>query len=129
MKGSSAVAGSILFAVFLTGCGASTSATVSGTRDDVKQVSAKYRTSSRTVTDYRNSCSKGKCKKVRTGSHKETYRQKVRSAKYCVELDNVNGNSRKDDVWYTVSSSVYAKYAAMNEGDRVSRMSYISHGC
>ncbi|MEU9245038.1 hypothetical protein [Streptomyces shenzhenensis] len=45
------------------------------------------------------------CAKVRSGT--ETYRKTVRTEKWCVELDDVNGDKRRDDVWYQVSSSDY----------------------
>ncbi|WP_089099669.1 hypothetical protein [Streptomyces hyaluromycini] len=45
------------------------------------------------------------CTKVRSGT--ETYRKTVRAEKWCVELDDVNGDKRRDDVWYEVSRSVY----------------------
>ncbi|MFI0966458.1 hypothetical protein ACH4S8_34460 [Streptomyces sp. NPDC021080] len=45
------------------------------------------------------------CKQVRTGT--ETYRRVVRPQRWCVSLDDVNGDPEKDDVWYRVSATTY----------------------
>lgn len=138
--------------LFLTACSSGTS-TVSGLQDDTKHIKAKYVTATKTVNEYQKQCTtktkrtkhtsgtgKNKrtwytndtyqsCKQVKTGSHQEKYKKKVRSEKFCVELDNVNGKSRKDDKWFTTSSTVYLKAVARNEGDKVKSMEYYSTGC
>jgi hypothetical protein len=67
------------------------------------------------------------CHKVKTGS--ESYLQQVSADKWCVELDNVNGNKSADNRWYTVTQSTYFKWAAKHEGDRVTKMKYLDKGC
>ncbi|MBW8798090.1 MAG: hypothetical protein JF597_32240 [Streptomyces sp.] len=57
------------------------------------------------------------CTKVHRGT--ETYRKTVRTEKWCVELDDVNGDRGRDDVWYQVSSSVYADALAADDHARL----------
>lgn len=57
------------------------------------------------------------CSKVRSGT--ETYRRTVRTEKWCVELDDVNGDTTRDDVWYRVSSSVYVDARTAGEHARL----------
>ncbi|MFG3025894.1 hypothetical protein ACGFZQ_46680 [Streptomyces sp. NPDC048254] len=57
------------------------------------------------------------CTKVRSGT--ETYRRTVRTEKWCVELDDVNGDTARDDVWYQVSSSVYVDARTADEHARL----------
>ncbi|MFF3987322.1 hypothetical protein ACFY0B_22330 [Streptomyces sp. NPDC001797] len=57
------------------------------------------------------------CTRVRSGT--ETYRKTVRTEKWCVELDDVNGDRRRDDVWYQVSSSVYGDAVAAADHARL----------
>ncbi|AJC53433.1 hypothetical protein [Streptomyces sp. 769] len=45
------------------------------------------------------------CRKTARGT--ETYRRVVRPERWCVKLDDVNGNPRKDGVWYRVTSATY----------------------
>lgn len=45
------------------------------------------------------------CRKVRSGT--ESYRRVVRPEKWCVRLDDVDGDKARDDVWYRVTSAVY----------------------
>lgn len=45
------------------------------------------------------------CRKVRSGI--ETYRREVRPERWCVRLDDVNGNRKRDDVWYRVDRLDY----------------------
>jgi len=115
-------------AVLLCACGGSASQ-VSGNQDDVKTVKAQYKTVTQRTNVYSRSCSKGKCKSVKTGVKTMQVRKKVRDTKYCVELDNVNGKSDNDDAWFTVTSSEYYKALKRDEGDKVSKMSYNTRGC
>lgn len=66
------------------------------------------------------------CTEVRRGT--ESYRRTVRTEKWCVELDDVNGDKRRDDVWYQVGSSVYDD--ARTAGDRA-RLEFVPtrEGC
>jgi hypothetical protein len=67
------------------------------------------------------------CKNVRTGSRTESYVRTVKAAKpamYCIELDDVNGHTNKDDQWYEVSWSTYSKWSGKDEGVAVKKMSY-----
>ncbi|MFD8817063.1 hypothetical protein ACFV23_37650 [Streptomyces sp. NPDC059627] len=57
------------------------------------------------------------CTKVRSGT--ETYRKTVRTEKWCVELDDVNGDKRRDDVWYQVTSSVYGDARTAHDRTRL----------
>ncbi|MFE5036397.1 hypothetical protein [Streptomyces sp. NPDC056683] len=43
----------------------------------------------------------------------------MRTEKWCVELDDVNGDRRRDDVWYEVSSSVYGDAVAAADRARL----------
>ncbi|MFC9279074.1 hypothetical protein [Streptomyces collinus] len=45
------------------------------------------------------------CRKVRSGT--ESYSRIVRPEKWCVRLDDVDGDKARDDVWYRVTSAVY----------------------
>ncbi|MEV7321724.1 hypothetical protein [Streptomyces sp. NPDC093970] len=60
------------------------------------------------------------CTKVRSGT--ETYRRTVRTEKWCVELDDVNGVRKRDDVWYEVSRSVYGDALT---ADRHARLEFV----
>ncbi|MFJ3717975.1 hypothetical protein [Streptomyces sp. NPDC090057] len=45
------------------------------------------------------------CRKVRSGT--ESYRRIVRPEKWCLRLDDVDGDRSRDDVWYRVTHAVY----------------------
>ncbi|GGN28394.1 hypothetical protein [Streptomyces fuscichromogenes] len=66
------------------------------------------------------------CTKVRSGT--ETYRKTVRTEKWCVELDDVNGDKRRDDAWYQVSRSVYGDARTADDRARL-EFDPISEGC
>ena len=66
------------------------------------------------------------CTRVRSGT--ETYRKTVRTEKWCVELDDVNGDKRRDDVWYRVGRSVYGDALAADEHARL-EFSPVADGC
>lgn len=139
----------------MTACSGSVTHTTSGLQDDTKHITAKYKTKTRMVTDYQRQCQTkwktvtkssgtGKkkrtwteresyqdCKNIRIGSHPEQYKVKVRSEKFCVELDHVKNDDDKyeNDVWFTVSSSVYLDAVKRNEGDKVKKLEYSTRGC
>ncbi|MFJ9407543.1 hypothetical protein [Streptomyces sp. NPDC101393] len=101
--------------------------TVSGLRDGVRHVTKKTVTSTRphltrtctTATKrvkHTKRSGRGKktwytterhqdCHKVAKGTEK--YRRVVRPERWCVRLDDVNGRTSKDDVWYRVNSATY----------------------
>ncbi|MGW9130638.1 hypothetical protein [Streptomyces sp. NPDC055681] len=118
--------------------------TVSGLRDDTRHITRKTTTGTRprmvkrctsrvrrvkhtstsgtgrrkrTRTWYTNDSYKD-CKKVQQGTTR--YTRVVRRARWCVELDNVGGNSTKDDVWYEVESDVYRRATRIEEGAKLS---------
>lgn len=140
-------------ALLLTACGQDP---VKGDRDDVRYDKAQYVKATRVVNEYTRQCqNKTKqvrhtqttgtgnnrrtrvwyttehyqdCKNVKTGSHNETYKKKVKDAKYCVELDNVGGKSDEDDVWFNVSSSTYYSALGKSEGTPM-KFNYNHKGC
>jgi hypothetical protein len=118
--------------------------TVSGLRDDTRHITRKTTTGTRprmvkrctsrvrrvkhtstsgtgrrkrTRTWYTDDSYKD-CKKVQQGTTR--YTRVVRRARWCVELDNVGGNSTKDDVWYEVESDVYRRATQLKEGAKLS---------
>jgi len=58
-----------------------------------------------------------KCSKVRSGT--ETYTRIVRAERWCVSLDDVGGNTAKDDVWYQVTRAAYDEARSADEHARV----------
>ncbi|MGW2932121.1 hypothetical protein ACWDA7_09675 [Streptomyces sp. NPDC001156] len=57
------------------------------------------------------------CKRV--GSGTETYTRVVRAERWCVSLDDVNGDTSKDDVWYQVTGATYSKALGTDENTRM----------
>jgi len=57
------------------------------------------------------------CKKVRNGT--ETYTRTVRPERWCVSLDNVDGNTAQDDIWYQVTQVTYHEALGMAEHARM----------
>ncbi|POX42292.1 hypothetical protein C3486_06050 [Streptomyces sp. Ru73] len=53
------------------------------------------------------------CHKVRRGT--ESYRRVVRPERWCVRLDDVNGQAAKDGIWYRVTSATY--HTALGKDD------------
>ncbi|MET8329280.1 hypothetical protein [Streptomyces sp. NPDC005181] len=126
--------------------------TVSGLRDDTRHVTRKTTTGTRprmvkrctprvrkvkhtstsgtgrrkrTRTWYTND-SYQDCKKVQQGT--TSYTRVVRQARWCVELDNVGGNSTEDDIWYEVESAVYHRATELKEGAKLS-FTPLRRGC
>lgn len=58
-----------------------------------------------------------KCSKVRSGT--ETYTRIVRTERWCVSLDDVGGDTAKDDVWYQVTRAVYDEVRTADDHARV----------
>lgn len=58
-----------------------------------------------------------KCAKVRSGT--ETYTRLVRKEQWCVSLDDVGGDTGRDDVWYQVTRAVYDEVRTADEHARV----------
>ncbi|MER5684484.1 hypothetical protein [Streptomyces sp. NPDC002205] len=121
-----------------------TDRTVSGLRDDTRHITRRTTTSTRPrmvkrcttrVRRVKHTSTSGTgrrkrsrtwytddsykdCKKVQQGTMR--YTRVVRRARWCVELDNVGGNSTADDVWYEVESDVYRKATQLKEGAKLS---------
>ncbi|MFC9499969.1 hypothetical protein [Streptomyces sp. NPDC056982] len=57
------------------------------------------------------------CHKVRKGS--ETYTRVVRTERWCVRLDDVNGTAAKDNLWFRVSPATYSDVHGKAEHARV----------
>ncbi|MFF7974612.1 hypothetical protein [Streptomyces sp. NPDC007905] len=117
--------------------------TVSGLRDTVRHLSAKTARATRAhlvgkcatgTRRVRHTSSSGtgtrrrtrtwytteryrSCGKVRSGT--ETYRRVVRPEKWCVRLDDVDGDRARDDVWYQVTSATYADALDTDEHARM----------
>lgn len=122
---------------------------VSGNLDDTKHKAVKFKSAVRSVDVTRKQCSSArvkhtsgsgktkrtwyanetKCRNVKVGTRTERYRKTVSAAKWCVELDNVNGKKSDDDQWYTVSQVTYLKWSDRDEGIRIKDMGYLRSGC
>lgn len=112
---------------------------VSGLRDDVKFVGGSYKTKTRPTykteckLKTRNKMVNGKnqvetyndCNKVKNGT--ETY-QDFDPTKWCVELDNLNGDTADDDRWFTVSQGAYDAASEAAEGSQI-KFEYVRQGC
>jgi hypothetical protein len=57
------------------------------------------------------------CHKVPSGT--ETYRKELRPERWCVRLDDVNGDRAQDDVWYRVDRMDYDRVLAADDHARV----------
>jgi hypothetical protein len=128
--------------LLLSACG-SPPDRVSGLRDDVRHITRLSKTDSRprTVNECKprtrqkkhssTSTSHGRktkrtwyttetyqdCQKVRHGT--EHFSHVVRAEGWCVELDDVGGDSAKDDIWYRVSHSTYEEAVKVREGGQL----------
>ncbi len=135
------VIGVSALALLLVGCGETPKA--SGLVDGdtkytaaVKAVAAKTHTVKGTKEErYCSRTVNGKCKSysTRTVPTSKTVTDAPakpgKSAKYCVQLDDVNGHKDQDDVWYNVSGSTYADYKLKDEGNSLKDMKYNHEGC
>lgn len=118
---------------------------VSGRLDDTKHVAAKYRTATRTVDVTRTKCrnvvktsmigkttvtrTEVQCSPVKVGTRTEQYTESVRPARWCIELDNVNGKGRRDNRWYEVNAATYRAWSGKEEGTKIKDMTVIRKGC
>ncbi|WP_406172544.1 hypothetical protein [Streptomyces sp. NBC_00996] len=66
------------------------------------------------------------CEKVRSGT--ETYRRVVRPERWCVSLDDVGGDTARDDVWYQVTYATYDEALGTHEHTRM-RFTPTGTGC
>ncbi|WP_328552336.1 MULTISPECIES: hypothetical protein [unclassified Streptomyces] len=57
------------------------------------------------------------CRKVRSGT--ETYRRVVRPERWCVSLDDLDGDATRDDVWFQVSRTTYVAAIGTDRHARV----------
>ncbi|QKY79565.1 hypothetical protein SEA_PHTOWN_82 [Streptomyces phage PHTowN] len=114
-----AIAGALMLGV--AACGSDGPSEVTGTRDDVRKVAAvkekshQERTSKRECTRRVN----GSCKSYKTvKGWKKVVDRAGKPARYCVELDDVNGDKGRDDEWFTVTHHDYTKalFKAEDEG-------------
>jgi len=118
-------------ALSVAACGASGPSEVKGDRDDTRKIAAVKELSHKEKKTERKCTRKvnGKCKSYRT----ETTWKKVvdragKPAVYCVELDNVNGSAKDDDVWYTVRQHDYT-IALFKAEDAGLKFTPIHTGC
>ena len=121
--------------IVLTACGGGGSSTVDGLRDDLKTKAAvkeisHYVIKPKTKRVCTGTGVKRKCHTVTDGTKRVKVIDKAaKPALYCVELDDVNGSVKDDDVWYTVTLATYVKAAAKDEGDPIKKMPYSHSGC
>lgn len=134
--------GTTALVLSLTGCfgGDDEGGKASGLFDEVKHSAYKAgkpaKTHTRTVTGTKQQCTGTGTKRVCTTvpdvkTETVTDRPAVaaKPAKWCVELDDVNGNKDDDDQWFTVTSEVHGAHADKNEGAKVTDMKYLRKGC
>ncbi|MEV6834607.1 hypothetical protein AB0N17_08840 [Streptomyces sp. NPDC051133] len=57
------------------------------------------------------------CRRVRSGT--ETYTEVLRPERWCVRLDDVDGDREKDDVWYRVTRADYDTALAADDHARL----------
>ncbi|MEU8028689.1 hypothetical protein AB0C13_08600 [Streptomyces sp. NPDC049099] len=53
------------------------------------------------------------CRKVQDGT--ETYRKELRPERWCVRLDAVDGDRKRNDVWYRVDRADYDRIMAADD--------------
>ncbi|MEH0420336.1 hypothetical protein [Streptomyces sp. B21-083] len=96
------------------------------TTEKVKHTSRTGTGSKKKTRTWYTTESSQKCTKVRSGT--ETYTRVVRQERWCVKLDDVNGDKAKDAVWYQVTHATYNEAAA---ADRLTLLKFTprSTGC
>ncbi|MGV4987089.1 hypothetical protein ACVB8X_22930 [Streptomyces sp. NRAIS4] len=57
------------------------------------------------------------CRKVQSGT--ETYRRELRPERWCVRLDDVGGDRKRDDVWFRVDRLDYDRVLDTDDRTRV----------
>lgn len=125
-----AIAGVLVLTV--AACGDDKPSEVKGDRDDIKAVKAVKEVSHKEKKTKRV-CSRrvsGKCKSYKTvpDGYKKVVDKPGKPARWCVELDNVNGSAKDDDAWYTTSQAVYLKAQSLKEGEAL-KFTPIHSGC
>lgn len=136
------VVGVSALAVLLVGCSGETPKASGLVDGDTKYTAAVRAVAAKTHTvkgtkkeTYCTRKVKGKCKSSseRTVPDNKVVTDKPakpgKSAKYCVQLDDVNGHKDQDDVWYNVSGTTYADYKLKDEGNSLKDMKYNHEGC
>lgn len=126
-----AIAGALMLTV--AACGDDGPSEVSGTRDDVRKVAAVKEVSHKEKKTKRVCASKkkdGSCKSYKTvpDGWKKVVDKPGKPARWCVELDDVNGDAGKDDVWYTVRQDDYTK-ALFKAEDAGLKFTPLREGC
>lgn len=126
-----AIAGALVLTV--AACGSDSDKPVSGTRDDVRKIAAvkeKSHQEKKTKRVCASKDKKGSCKSYKTvpDGWKKVIDRHAKPARYCVELDNVNGDAGKDDVWYTVRQDDYTK-ALFKAEDAGLKFTPLHEGC
>lgn len=124
-----AIAGALMLT--LAACGDDGPSEVRGTRDDVRKIAAVKEKSHKEQTSTRQCTRKvnGKCKSYKiVKGWKTVIDRHAKPARYCVELDNVNGDAGKDDVWYTVGQADYTK-ALFKAEDAGLKFTPLHSGC
>lgn len=117
-----AAVGALMLTVAACDASAPAQKSVTGLRDDVKHIKAV--TKRVQEQKYKRVCTntvKGVCKKyekVKDGLPR-TVTKEVAPEAWCVELDDVNGSTSDDDVWYATSHAVYLKALGKDEGEKL----------
>ncbi|MFJ9175146.1 hypothetical protein [Streptomyces sp. NPDC102360] len=92
---------------------------------DTRKVRHTKRSHGRTKTYYTTKKVRD-CHKVRRGTEK--YTRVLRSERWCVRLDDVNGKRTADDRWYRVNSTVYGRVQGDEDRAKVT-IDPIREGC
>ncbi len=66
------------------------------------------------------------CDKVQRGT--EPYVRVTQAERWCVQLDDVNGDTGRDQVWYEVNSAVYQRAAGTEVGSKMTLLP-LQSGC
>jgi len=127
-----ATAGVAALAVALTACTGVEMKPVEGARDDLRYTAPVYKIETKQVDVFTRTCttSKGvtKCRKVKTGTRPETKNVLKKAEKWCVELDNVNGDQSADDRWFKVDAGTHQLASEMVEGTSI-KFTPLAEGC
>ncbi|MER6026574.1 hypothetical protein [Streptomyces sp. NPDC001851] len=115
----SAVGATAVLLAALTACGGGggddAPDPVHGLKDTVRHIPRK--TTRATRPHLVKHCTTGThrtCRKVQDGT--ETYRRELRPERWCVRLDDVDGDRKRNDVWYRVDRTDYDR--VVDAGDR-----------
>lgn len=128
----------------LVGCSSSDPSTADGKLDEVKYVKAVKAVAAKTHKETQQKAEteryckakkkNGTCKSYGTRKTGRTIPVSVvvtdkpakpgKPALYCVELDDVNGDTKDDDQWFAVSWAVYSDHVNEAEGKEIFDMEY-----